>query len=87
MNAIWVQLILDYPIDNSTSTYDNINSQQQTRPGIERGVCRCDKDDGYQVSSQHFMRCKADGRLTERDKIKMAECFRLGDIVKAKVVS
>lgn len=27
------------------------------------------------------------GRLTERDKIKMGECFRLGDIVKAKVVS
>jgi exosome complex RNA-binding protein Csl4 len=25
--------------------------------------------------------------LTERDKIKMSECFRLGDIVKAKVVS
>lgn len=29
---------------------------------------------------------QADDRLTERDKIKMAECFRLGDIVKAKVV-
>jgi hypothetical protein len=26
-------------------------------------------------------------RLTERDKVKMGECFRLGDIVKAKVVS
>jgi exosome complex component CSL4 len=25
--------------------------------------------------------------LTERDKVKMSECFRLGDIVKAKVVS
>lgn len=29
----------------------------------------------------------ADIRLTERDKVKMGECFRLGDIVKAKVVS
>lgn len=29
----------------------------------------------------------ADIRLTERDKIKMGECFRLGDLVKAKVVS
>ncbi|KAL7419120.1 hypothetical protein Q5752_005956 [Cryptotrichosporon argae] len=29
----------------------------------------------------------ADIRLTERDKVKMAECFRLGDIVKAKVLS
>ncbi|KAL1409750.1 hypothetical protein Q8F55_003747 [Vanrija albida] len=29
----------------------------------------------------------ADIRLTERDKIKMGECFRLGDIVKAKVIS
>nr|ADE10082.1 S1 CSL4 [Tremella fuciformis] len=29
----------------------------------------------------------ADIRLTERDKIKMAECFRLGDMVKAKVLS
>ncbi|WWC70521.1 uncharacterized protein I206_104472 [Kwoniella pini CBS 10737] len=28
-----------------------------------------------------------DIRLTERDKIKMAECFRLGDLVKAKVMS
>lgn len=28
----------------------------------------------------------ADIRLTERDKIKMGECFRLGDLVKAKVV-
>ena len=28
----------------------------------------------------------ADIRLTERDKIKMGECFRLGDMVKAKVV-
>ncbi|ODN74389.1 hypothetical protein, variant 2 [Cryptococcus amylolentus CBS 6039] len=28
-----------------------------------------------------------DIRLTERDKIKVGECFRLGDIVKAKVVS
>ncbi|KAK1925273.1 CND01650-like protein [Papiliotrema laurentii] len=28
-----------------------------------------------------------DIRLTERDKIKMSECFRLGDIVKAKVLS
>lgn len=26
-------------------------------------------------------------RLTERDKVKIGECFRLGDIVKAKVVS
>ncbi|AAW43097.1 hypothetical protein CNBD4680 [Cryptococcus deneoformans B-3501A] len=29
----------------------------------------------------------ADIRLTERDKVKMGECFRLGDIVKAKVLS
>lgn len=29
----------------------------------------------------------SDIRLTERDKLKMGECFRLGDIVKAKVVS
>lgn len=29
----------------------------------------------------------ADIRLTERDKVKMGECFRLGDIVKARVVS
>ncbi|WVN86450.1 uncharacterized protein L203_101614 [Cryptococcus depauperatus CBS 7841] len=29
----------------------------------------------------------SDVRLTERDKIKMRECFRLGDIVKAKVLS
>jgi hypothetical protein len=29
----------------------------------------------------------ADIRLTERDKIKMGECFRLGDLVKARVVS
>ncbi|ORY27891.1 CND01650-like protein [Naematelia encephala] len=29
----------------------------------------------------------ADTRLTERDKIKMGECFRLGDIVRAKVLS
>ncbi|CAD6567753.1 MAG: exosome 3'-_5 exonuclease subunit ski4 (Csl4) [Tremellales sp. Tagirdzhanova-0007] len=29
----------------------------------------------------------ADIRLTERDKVKMSECFRLGDIVKAKVLS
>lgn len=28
----------------------------------------------------------ADIRLTERDKIKMGECFRLGDLVKARVV-
>ncbi|TYJ57418.1 hypothetical protein B9479_001958 [Cryptococcus floricola] len=28
-----------------------------------------------------------DIRLTERDKIKVGECFRLGDIVKAKVLS
>jgi exosome complex component CSL4 len=26
-------------------------------------------------------------RLMERDKVKMGECFRLGDIVKARVVS
>lgn len=32
-------------------------------------------------------RCAANSRLTERDKIKMGECFRLGDIVKAKVLS
>lgn len=31
--------------------------------------------------------CRANDRLTERDKIKMGECFRLGDIVKAKVLS
>lgn len=30
---------------------------------------------------------EANDRLTERDKIKMGECFRLGDIVKAKVLS
>ncbi|GMK58147.1 hypothetical protein CspeluHIS016_0501790 [Cutaneotrichosporon spelunceum] len=29
----------------------------------------------------------SDIRLTERDKVRMGECFRLGDIVKAKVVS
>ncbi|EIW67365.1 hypothetical protein TREMEDRAFT_45342 [Tremella mesenterica DSM 1558] len=29
----------------------------------------------------------ADIRLTERDKIRMGECFRLGDVVKAKVLS
>ncbi|WVQ80611.1 hypothetical protein IAT38_002716 [Cryptococcus sp. DSM 104549] len=29
----------------------------------------------------------ADVRLTERDKIKMGDCFRLGDIVKARVLS
>ncbi|WWC62294.1 uncharacterized protein I303_104890 [Kwoniella dejecticola CBS 10117] len=29
----------------------------------------------------------SDIRLTERDKIKMGECFRLGDLVKAKVLS
>jgi exosome complex component CSL4 len=29
----------------------------------------------------------ADVRLTERDKIKMGDCFRLGDLVKARVVS
>ncbi|WVO19222.1 uncharacterized protein IAS62_000500 [Cryptococcus decagattii] len=29
----------------------------------------------------------ADIRLTERDKVKMGECFRLGDLVKAKVLS
>lgn len=29
----------------------------------------------------------ADIRLTERDKIKMGDCFRLGDLVRAKVVS
>ncbi|RSH84566.1 exosome 3'-_5 exonuclease subunit ski4 (Csl4) [Apiotrichum porosum] len=29
----------------------------------------------------------ADIRLTERDKVKIGECFRLGDIVKAKVLS
>ncbi|WVR06167.1 hypothetical protein IAU60_003197 [Kwoniella sp. DSM 27419] len=29
----------------------------------------------------------ADVRLTERDKVKMGECFRLGDLVKAKVLS
>ncbi|ORX40305.1 S1 CSL4 protein [Kockovaella imperatae] len=29
----------------------------------------------------------ADIRLTERDKIKMGECFRLGDLVKARVLS
>jgi exosome complex component CSL4 len=29
----------------------------------------------------------ADVRLTERDKIKMGDCFRLGDSVKARVVS
>jgi hypothetical protein len=28
----------------------------------------------------------ADIRLTERDKIKMGDCFRLGDLVKARVV-
>ncbi|OCF41480.1 exosome complex component CSL4 [Kwoniella heveanensis CBS 569] len=28
-----------------------------------------------------------DVRLTERDKVKMGECFRLGDLVKAKVLS
>jgi hypothetical protein len=28
----------------------------------------------------------ADIRLTERDKIKMGDCFRLGDLVRAKVV-
>ncbi|WVQ65993.1 uncharacterized protein L199_004171 [Kwoniella botswanensis] len=28
-----------------------------------------------------------DIRLTERDKIKMGDCFRLGDLVKAKVLS
>jgi exosome complex component CSL4 len=28
-----------------------------------------------------------DVRLTETDKVKMAECFRVGDLVKAKVVS
>lgn len=32
-------------------------------------------------------RWKLTHRLTERDKVKMSECFRLGDIVKAKVVS
>jgi len=29
----------------------------------------------------------ADIRLTERDKVRMSECFRLGDIVKARVLS
>ncbi|BEJ13162.1 hypothetical protein CspHIS471_0303360 [Cutaneotrichosporon sp. HIS471] len=29
----------------------------------------------------------SDIRLTERDKVRMGECFRLGDIVKAKVIS
>lgn len=30
---------------------------------------------------------EANDRLTERDKVRMGECFRLGDIVKAKVLS
>ncbi|WRT67584.1 uncharacterized protein IL334_004556 [Kwoniella shivajii] len=29
----------------------------------------------------------ADVRLTERDKVKIGECFRLGDLVKARVLS
>lgn len=29
----------------------------------------------------------SDVRLTEKDKLKMGECFRLGDVVRAEVVS
>ena len=29
----------------------------------------------------------SDVRLTEKDKLRMADCFRLGDVVRAEVVS